>query len=183
MALSVSSSLAVGPGLGVSAISPVNLDTEVGNLTHFGARLLGRESQPHRSGWDDARSVDDALFDMVPQRQVSLSRTASGQDGRISGFQKLLHLRLLVGSGIDMPVGIDIPGHGGHAFGVDDLQPLCIRGARARGNNLAGAYNHGARSNHSAVADDHSGVGDRHILRGEADTAQAQKAGQRVKGA
>jgi len=24
-----------------------------------------------------------------------------------------------VGAGIDMPVGIDEPGHGGHAFGVD----------------------------------------------------------------
>jgi hypothetical protein len=91
----------------------------------------------------------------------------------------LLHLHLLIGSSIDVPVAVDVPRHCAHSLGVDDLQPLGIGGAGGSGDNLAASDNQGAGIDDGAIADDHPDVGDRHILSRKMGRAQAQQAGQK----
>ena len=84
-----------------------------------------------RARRDDARSVDERPTRCDPERDVAVRRTAAREDGRVAGFELGLHLRLLVGAGIDVPVRIDESRHRGHALGVD--------GPAARGGWRAGA--------------------------------------------
>ena len=105
------------PGTGVSAISPVNL-TPIAAILRISARAIsGRVvGQPNLPGRNDARAVDDALLDVIAERDVAVGRTAAGEDRRVAGFELRLHLRLLVGPGVDVPVRIDEPGHRRHAL-------------------------------------------------------------------
>ena len=93
MALRTSISFSDGPGIGVSAISPVNL---------IPIAAIFRTSARAASGVLFSLTCPDgmmrgplmsALVDVIPERDVSFRRTASGQDGRVSGFEKRLHLR------------------------------------------------------------------------------------------
>ena len=60
------------------------------------------------------RDAHAAGLGSVPTAVVSASSPPAG-------LEKLLHLHFLIGSGVDVPMSIDVTRHGAHAFGVDDL--------------------------------------------------------------
>src|SRR5580693_10591006 len=132
------------------------LDSHVGHFPYLSAsRFRSVIVQPQGAGGDNARSIDDALLDVIPERDVSFRRTAPGQYGRVTGFEKSLHLRLFIGSGIDVPMSIDEAGHGGHAFGVNGLPARRGRFARRHGNDFSCAhYDRAALYNSAVCADD-----------------------------
>ena len=101
----------------------MNLIAHLGHLPYLGAGCFRRQVviQPQRAGRDNAWPIDLALLDMIPKRDVSFCRSASGKDRRIAGFELSLHLRLLVRSGIDVPVRIDKTWHCRHALCIDGL--------------------------------------------------------------
>ena len=138
----------------------------LGHLADLGAGHLGRVVvQPQRPGRDDARPVDDALVDVIAQRDVAFRGSAAGQHRGVAGFEQRLHLRLFVGAGVDVAVGVDEAGHGGHAFGVDLFSgPACWPRPPPRRRFCRRAHDHRARIDHGSVPDDDADVGDRHIL-------------------
>jgi hypothetical protein len=104
---------------------------------------------------------------MLAQRQVAVAGAAARQDRRVPGFELALHLRLLLGPRVDVPVRVDETRHRAHAARVDDL----TGGPRgcARGDRLDPATAHDDRAalDDGTVADDDVGVGDREVLRRE----------------
>ena len=85
----VLSSFSLGPGTGVSAISPVYL-IPIAAILRISARArLGRaDSEPQRAGRDDPRSVDHALLDVIAQRDVALGRTAARENRGVAGLEQ-----------------------------------------------------------------------------------------------
>ena len=144
------------------------LDPHGGHFSYFGAgRFRGVIVQSQDARRDDARSVDEAGLDVIPERDVAVGRTAAGQDGRVAGLELSLHLRLLVGSGIDVAVRIDEPGHRRHPFGVDGPAAGGGRPARRHRHDLSRTDHDRSAFDDGAVGADDPGIGDREVLRGE----------------
>ena len=116
---------------------------------------------------------------MIPERDVSFRRPASRQHGGVARFEQRLHLRLLVGSGIDVPMSIYKPWHGSHAFGIDGL---AARGGRRASRHGSVSVAAGAPSAASGKTIDAKGMtampgfidGHRHINTGPNEKAQMQ---------
>ena len=136
-------------------------------LVDLGTRRIRRHVvvEPQRAGRDDARTVDLTLLDVIAQRDVAFRRAAAGEHRRVSRLEKILHLLLLVRPGVDVAMGVDEARQRGHAFRVDRLQPLRIRGALPRRHDLSAADDDRPRRNHGAVADDDARVRDGDVLR------------------
>jgi hypothetical protein len=83
------------------------LDTLGGHGADCGPRLFGSALQVDAFRWNDAGAVDHSRLDVIPQRKAAVTRSAARQDGRVPGLQQRLHLGFLVGTGIDVLVGID----------------------------------------------------------------------------
>src|SRR4030095_10066100 len=102
---------------------------------------------------------------MIPERNVSFCGAASRQEGRVACFEQRLHLCLLVGSGVDMPVCIDEPGHSRHAFPIDYLSPPRGGLAGRHGNDFPRTYDDRSALYYVAVNDNDTGIGDSEVLR------------------
>src|SRR5215831_5816796 len=102
---------------------------------------------------------------MIPERNVSVRRAASRQHGGVTGFEQRLHLRLLVRSGVDMPVCIDEPGHRRHAFRIDYLSAGRGRLAGRHGNDFSRTYNDRSALYYVTVTDNDTCIGDSEVLR------------------
>ena len=105
------------------------------------------------------------ILDVIPERDVAVRGAAAGEDRRVAGFELGLHLRLLVGSGVDVPVGVDeVRAWHSCPLASIDLQPLRVGRAGGHGHDLPAAHDHRARRDHRAVSNDHVGIRDRNIL-------------------
>ena len=87
--------------------------------------------EPQALRRNDARTVDLAGLDVLAQRDVAVAGAAAGENRRVAGLELALHLRLLLGPGVDVPVRVDEARHRAHALGVDDLAARAARGAPA----------------------------------------------------
>src|SRR6266571_2463333 len=100
---------------------------------------------------------------MVLEGQVPFSRTAAGQDGRISGVEKLLHLLLLIRSSVDVAVSVNEPRHCTHAPCVDSLHPGNAGAGRNR-RDPAAPNDDRTLIDHVTVTNNDPRVGDDQIL-------------------
>src|SRR5262245_1945853 len=129
----------------------------------FGRVLI----QPQHARRDDARPIDLARLDAIPQRDVPVGWTARREERGVAGFELRLHLRLFHRAGVEMPMRVDEAWHRAHACGVDRLA--------ARGRRLAGGHRHDlsradddrSALDHRRVGADDARVGDREVLRGD----------------
>ena len=104
---------------------------------------------------------------MLAQSDVAVAGAAAREDRRIAGLELALHLRLLLGPRVDVPVRVDETGHRAHALRVDDLAARARRRAGRHRNDLAAAHDDRAALDDRAVADDDAGIRDREVLRRE----------------
>src|SRR5262249_42107003 len=109
-------------------------------------------------------SVDHAFLDVLPESDVSFGRTASGKDRRVAGFEKCLHLGLLVGSGIDVPVSVNEPGHRRHALGIDGRTTRGGQPAWRHRNDFARAYHNRPAIYYRSISDNDASISDRKVL-------------------
>src|SRR4029450_7725200 len=141
------------------------LDSQCREPLHFRASHFGSVvRQIHTAGRNDARSLDDAFLDMVPEGQISFCGSTARQDRRVAGVEKLLHLLLLIGTGVDVPMGIDESRQGSGAARIDGLQSGNIRGAGRDGNDPSPSDDDRSLIDPRAVANNNPYVRDREVL-------------------
>src|SRR5439155_24272227 len=111
---------------------------------------------------------------MVLECQVSFGRTAPGQDRRISGVEKLLHLLFLIRSGVDVAVTVDEPRHCTHALCIDGLRTGSVGATGRNRGDPAAPDNDRPLIDHVTVTNDDPRVGDHKVLGRETlDTTEA----------
>src|SRR5437870_1282457 len=101
---------------------------------------------------------------MVLEGQVPFGRTAPGQDRRISGVEKLLHLLLLIRSGVDVAVSVDKPRHCAHAFCIDGLHTGNVGGAGRNRADPTAPNDDRTLIDHVTVTNDDPSGGENQIL-------------------
>src|SRR5262249_4664117 len=141
------------------------LHTERREPAHLRSNRVGRAAgqiEPARR--DDSRSLDDAFVDVIPQREVTLGRTAAGENRRVAGVEQRLHLLLLVRAGVDVPMRVDEAGTRGQTTAVDRLAAAAARRARSGARDAASAHEDETLVDDRAVADDDANVGDGEVL-------------------
>src|SRR2546426_8901602 len=101
---------------------------------------------------------------MLLECQISFGRTASGQDRRISGVEKLLHLHLFIGSGINVAMSVDESRYCAHAARIDDLHTGNIGAARRNRSDPASPNDDRTLFDHVNVTNNDPRVDDGKIL-------------------
>jgi hypothetical protein len=101
---------------------------------------------------------------VIAKCDVSIGWAASGQNGGVTGFKKGLHLLLLLWAGVDVPMGVNKPGHRSHTASIHDGPACSAWRSRRYRNDVAGPHNNRAALDYGAVGGNDAGIRDGEVL-------------------